>query len=418
MTEECPGKQSDLKTLVELSSLIGSSLDIQTVLDNAMTSAQMYMNAEASAIFELDRPREELFFRIALGDAAEKAKEIRLKIGEGIAGWVARTGQPLIVPDVLNDPRFWPFVDARTGFETRSILCVPMVYKGECTGVLEVLNKKDGRDFDENDLKMLTVIANLVAIAIENAKLYSGQNEKLCMATEELKKAQKKLIRAERMAALGKLSQGVAHEVRNPVTVIGGFALRLQAQLADGDPIRDTVEIILSQAERLERMVTDIETFSRLRQPVPQPLQIHSVIEASLREVSDLMESRSIRVIEGLSAEVETVEADEELLVLALSKVLLNAIEAMPTGGTLELNLSSHPDRLVLSIKDTGVGIQPENLTNVFDPFFTSKTRGSGLGLATVHRIISDHSGEIEIDSTPEKGTEVRIRLPYQFTSA
>ncbi len=98
---------------------------------------------------------------------------------------------------------------------------------------------------------------------------------------------------------------------------------------------------------------------------------------------------------------------------MALGKVFLNAAEAMGSGGTLELNLSTHPGNLIISIRDSGVGIQPENLNNIFDPFYTSKTSGSGLGLATVHRIISDHSGEIEIDSRPGMGTEVRIRLPY-----
>jgi len=410
---EYPAKQSDLKTLVELSALINSSLDIQTVLDNAMTCAQVSMNAEASAIFELDRPRGELFFRIALGDAAEKTKEVRLRLGEGIAGWVAKTGQPLIVPDAAKDSRFLPSADGRTGFETRSIICVPMLYKGQLTGALEVLNKKDGQAFDGNDLDVLTVIANQVAIAIENAKLYSRLNEKFSLAEEELKIAQEKLIRSERLAALWKLSQGVAHEVRNPVTVIGGFARRLQAQFADNDPIREAMEIILKETERLERMVIDIETFSRLSQPVPKPLQVAAVIDACLGEFSDRLKSQGIRVIKRFSEEMPTIEADKVLLQLALREVVLNAIEAMPAGGSLELNLNSQPDRLIIRIKDSGVGIRPEDLPSVFDPFFTSKTSGSGLGLATVHRIVSDHSGEVEIDSKPDEGTEVRIILPY-----
>jgi signal transduction histidine kinase len=413
MTEGIPRRQKDLKTLVELAAMISSSLDIQTVLDNAMTSVQMSMNAEASAIFELDRAKGELFFRTALGDAAEKAKEVRLKIGEGIAGWVAQTGQPLIVENALDDPRFWPVVDVKTGFVTRSILCVPMIYKGQLVGALEVLNKKDGRVFDGNDMEMLTIIANQVTIAIQNAKLYSTLNEKFCIATEDLKITQEKLIRTERLAALGKLSQGVAHEVRNPVMVIGGFARRLQAQFPDGDPMRDTVEIILAQTERLERMVTDIEAFSRLRRPVLRLLSISRVIEESLRKLSDRLESQAIRVIERFSKETPDIAADEELLGLALGNVLLNAIEAMPAGGILELGLSTYANGLLISVKDSGVGIQHENLPSVFDPFFTSKTTGSGLGLATVHRIISDHSGEIEIDSIPTQGTEVRIRLPY-----
>ncbi|MHC1724425.1 MAG: PAS domain-containing sensor histidine kinase [Syntrophobacteraceae bacterium] len=261
---------------------------------------------------------------------------------------------------------------------------------------------------------MLIVIANQVAIAIENAKLYSRLNEKFTLATEELKIAQEKLIRSERLAALGKLSQGVAHEVRNPVTVIGGFARRLRTQFADNGPIRDTVEIILKQTERLEQMVVDIEAYCKLRHPVPQPIHIVSAAEASLRSFSDRLESQGIRLSMDFPGQTPPIEADGELLRLALGKVLLNAIEAMPNGGTLELNLVPYPDCLVLAVKDSGVGIQPEDLPNVFDPFFTSKTSGSGLGLATVHRIISEHSGEIEIDSIPGEGTEVRIRLPYR----
>jgi signal transduction histidine kinase len=415
MADEPPRKQTELKTLVELSTLINSSLGIQAVLDNAMACVEMFMNAEASAIFELDANRGELFFRIARGDAAQKVKEVRLKMGEGIAGWVAHTGKPLIISDAHKDARFFPLVDDKTGFETRSILCVPMMYKGRLAGVLEVLNKKDGGHFDENDLEVLMVLGNQIAIAMENARLYTRLNEKFVLATEELKFAQEKLIQSERLAALGNLSQGVAHEVRNPVMIIGGFARRLQAQFADNSQIRHTTEIILTQTERLERMVVDIEAFSKLGQPVPKPLKIDEVLEAALRDISDSIQSREIEVIKSFPHEVPPMNGDAGLLKLASRNLLLNAVEAMPVGGILELSFSPQADGLVLSIRDSGVGIPPEDLPNIFDPFFTSKTQGSGLGLTTVHRIISDHSGEIKVSSAPGEGTEVTIRLPYRL---
>jgi two-component system sensor histidine kinase HydH len=402
----------DLKTLVELSTLIGSSLDIHTVLANAMTCAQLALNGEASAIFELDRLNGELFFRTAIGDSAEKAKAVRIKVGEGVAGWVAQTGKPLVVQDTAKDPRFEHSVDARTGFETRSILCVPMMHQGELSGVVEVLNKKDGRVFDQYDQEMLTVIANQVAIAIDNSKLYSRLNQKFTLTAEELKITQRKLIQSEKLAALGKLSQGVAHEVRNPVMVIGGFARRLKTRFAENDPVRKTLDIILAQTERLERMVSEFETFSKLRQPELRQLDIPPVVDAALGVCSKSMESLGIRVVRRFASELPVVKADAELLELALSKVVLNAVEAMPEGGILDFTLASQPDYLVISIKDSGIGIQPEMLASVFDPFSTSKTTGSGLGLTTVHRIISDHNGEVEISSVVSKGTEVRILLP------
>lgn len=405
-------KICDLKTLLDLSTLIGSSLDIHTVLANAMNGTQQALNAEASAIFELDRHRGELYFRLALGDAAEKVREVRLKTGEGIAGWVAQTKEPLIINDAHKDPRFCASVDTATGFKTRSVLCVPMICKGELTGVLEVLNKKDDSGFNENDLELLSIIAGQVAIAIEHANLYSRLNENFTLAVQELKMTQDKLSQSERLAALGRLSQGVAHEVRNPVMVIGGFARRLKAQFAKNKEIRDKVDIILSETERLERMVIEVENLTKLPPPELKLLKVTDVVELSLGRHLNQLESHGIQAVRNFAPEIPAIEADKDLLEMALGNVMLNAIEAMPSGGTLGLSITSQPDHLVICITDTGVGIRPEHLPNVFDPFFTSKTSGAGLGLTTVYRIISDHRGEVEIESMPGEGTKVRILLP------
>lgn len=405
-------KQCDFKTLVELSTMINSSLDMEAVLNNAMECVQVSMNSEASAIFELDREQGDLFFRIALGSAADRARDMRVKLGEGVAGWVAKTGEPLIISDTRTDPRFLPFVDSRTGFETRSILCVPIVFKGELCGVLQVLNKQDERGFDSNDLEMLTILANQLAIALENARLYMRLNEKFALTEEELRTAQEKLIQSERLAALGRLSEGIAHEVRNPVMIIGGFVRRLQKQFGENDSIRETAEIVLKQTERLEQMVTDIGEFARMRQPHPKPLELPATVNAVIASLSGLIESRGIRVERKYSEAIAPLKADGELLELALRNILINALEAMPSGGTLTISICSQPGSLLLSIRDTGTGIRSEDLPNIFDPFFTSKTQGSGLGLTAVHRVIYDHSGDIVVDSAPGEGTEVRIRLP------
>jgi len=407
-------KSCDLKTLLDLSTLIGSSLDIHTVLANAMNVTQSALSAEASTVFELDRHIGELYFRLALGDAAEKVREVRLKTGEGFAGWVVRTKEPLIIDDAYKDPRFCNSVDIATGFKTRSVLCVPMICKGELTGVLEVLNKKDDSGFNENDLELLTIIAGGVAIAIEHAKLYSRLKDNFTLTVQELKMTQDKLSQSERVAALGRLSQGVAHEVRNPVMVIGGFARRLKAQFAENKAIRDMVDIILSETERLERIVIEVENLTKLPSPELKLLKVTEVVEESLSGLLNQLESHGIQVMREFSPQIPAIEADKDLLEMALEKVMLNAIEAMPSGGTLGLSIASQPDYLVICITDTGVGIRPEHLPNVFDPFFTSKTSGAGLGLTTVYRIISDHRGEVEIESTPGEVTKVRILLPHR----
>jgi signal transduction histidine kinase len=415
MDEKAVTTRSKLKNLAEVSSLINSSLEIQMVLANAMTCVQTFMDAEASAIFELDRDRGELFFRTALGDAAEKLKDVRIKLGEGIAGWVAQTGEPVIISDAHQDPRFYRIVDSRTGFKTRTILCVPMLSKGQIVGVLEVLNRRGDQDFTEDDLETLTILGNLIAIALENARLYTRLSERFVLTEEELKTTQAKLIRSERLAALGKLSAGVAHEVRNPVMVIGGFARRLHKQYADVEQVRKSTEVIISETERLERMVVDIENLCKLRQPLVLPVSVGSMVEHLIQDLADSCQAQGVEIKVNSRTRMKEIQADEELLRIALKNIANNAIEAMPNGGLLELDLDDGSDGLVITIKDRGVGIAPDDLPNVFDPFFTSKTRGSGLGLTAAHRIVSDHGGEIVINSTPGQGTEVRILLPCHW---
>ncbi|MEM5790167.1 MAG: ATP-binding protein, partial [Syntrophobacteraceae bacterium] len=146
--------------------------------------------------------------------------------------------------------------------------------------------------------------------------------------------------------------------------------------------------------------------------PHPKPLELPATVNAVIASLSGLIESRGIRVERKYSEAIAPLKADGELLELALRNILINALEAMPSGGTLTISICSQPGGLLLSIKDTGTGIRSEDLPNIFDPFFTSKTQGSGLGLTAVHRVIYDHSGDIVVDSAPGEGTEVRIRLP------
>jgi putative nucleotidyltransferase with HDIG domain len=180
-----PGRKIE-KKIFALAGLINSSLDTQTVLDNALHCAEEFMEAEASSIFLIDEVRGDLYFHVARGERADQVKELRLKIGEGVAGWVAQTEHPLIVPDVSQDPRFSPRVDALSGFHTRSILCVPLTSKGRLVGVVQVLNKKIAAGFDRQDQEMLAMLADHIGIALENAWNYQKIEEVLEQVVQTL----------------------------------------------------------------------------------------------------------------------------------------------------------------------------------------------------------------------------------------
>jgi two-component system sensor histidine kinase HydH len=404
--------RQDLRKLVQLSSLINSSLNTAEALNNALMSVEQRLNAEVSSIYGVDKIKGELFFLLVRGAGAEKLKSLRLKIGEGIAGWVAQTEKPLICADVCRDARFAGQFDTFSGFHTRSILCVPLKSQDRLMGVLEVLNKKDGQGFDDDDLEILIMLGNMIGPALENAELYSRLKEKLSLTKEELKVVEKKLLQTERLAALGKLSQGVAHEVRNPVMIIGGFARRLQKRLPTEDRAQEMIAPILHQARRLERMVAEIEAFTGLLEPDLKPRDLAKVVDQVLAASAAALQQLNITLQCRVHPDLPQIPLDENLMGQALSHLIDNAAEAMPQGGQLTLTVTPEPQGVRLTLRDTGTGIGPEDMPYLFDPFFSSKPDGTGMGLTKVHQVISDHRGEIQINSELGQGTEVNIWLP------
>ncbi len=407
-----PSYRHEMSLLVKLSTLINSSLNIDEVLENALDCVEEFLRAEVSSIFEVDRAAGELFFRLARGARAGQIKGLRLQIGAGIAGWVAQTEKPLICNDPGHDPRFYQVFDARSGFQTRSILCVPLKARDQLMGVLELLNKRDGGEFTDSDLELLTILGNQIGIALENARLYQRLNDKLTVTQEELKIAEKKLIRAERLAALGKIAQGVAHEVRNPVLIIGGFTHRLQKLAPEQDKVQEICGLILAELDKLSRMVKEIEQFARLPEPRRQPLALGAFVAQILEEYAPTVASEGIRLESQIDPDLPPVLVDAGLMRLALHQVLDNAREAMPGGGVVAVTVHATPTQVELTIKDSGVGIDAADQPYIFDPFFSTKPQGTGMGLTTVHRIISDHQGTVRLRTHPGAGTEVTLALP------
>jgi signal transduction histidine kinase len=404
--------RDNLRNLVQLSSLINSSLETPEVLNNALMSVEQSLNAEVSSIFEVDQVKGELFIRLARGPGSDKIKTLRLKIGEGIAGWVAQTEKPLICPDPYADARFSRHFDDKSGFRTRSILCVPLKSRDRLVGVVEVINKKEAQGFTAEDLEVLIMLGNMIGPALENAHLYSRLKDKLSLTREELKVVENKLLQTERLAALGKLSRGVAHEVRNPVMIIGGFTRRLQKRLPANDPAQEMIAPILHELCRLEQMVAEIEAFTVLLEPDIKPRDLARVIDQVLAANAGALAQRQIAVERRIPPDLPRIPLDEHLMGQALGHLIDNAMEAMPNGGRLVLEVTPEPKGVRLFLRDTGVGISPEDLPYIFDPLFSSKPDGTGMGLTKVYQVVSDHRGEIQIKSVPGQGAEVNIWLP------
>jgi len=415
MSNECDDNiyYRELSTILKFSTLINSSLKIESVLDNAMKCAEEFINAEASTIYERDdEKRNELFIRLARGEKKVPVKKIRLKVGEGIAGHVVQTGKPMVIHDVHKEKRFSEKFDNLTGFKTRSLICVPLILRGKTTGAIQVLNKKTEGRFNEQDLEILTSLSQQIAVAIENARLYQRLEEKFQMTARELKYAQEKLIRTERIAAMGNLVNGIAHEIRNPIMVIGGFTSRIKEKSKNRPEFIKYSDIILGETARLERLVKQVHKLAEVQLADLQPGNILSILDKTIQTFKSLAKEKNIEIVLNVENGFPLVNLDEPQMIAALSNIFENALESMSSGGCLSLIAELMENMIVITISDTGSGIAENELESVYDPFVTSKTIGAGLGLTMVHQIISNHNGEINISSIPVKGTNVQIKLP------
>ena len=406
--------RKELTAILRSASLINSSLDIEDVLDRAMKWAEEFMNAEASSVYQLDEKKQELFVRLARGEKKDPIRRITLKVGEGVAGHVVQTGKPMVIQDVSTEERFSDKFDKITGFTTRSILCVPLMLRNAPIGALQVINKKTGEPFNRADLELLYAIAQHVAIAMENANLYKRLEESNDMTTQELRITQQRLIRSERLAAMGNLVQGVAHEIRNPVTTIGGFSQRIKKEFGDNEKIGKYVDIIIEETNRLENLVRRIREFAEAQVCILTLEKPDTVLLEALKQAKDTAKEQGVKVVTEIPSELPKMRIDANQLLTALNNLLENALEAMPAGGTLTLKANLTSEHLLIVVEDTGCGIPKEKLAAVYDPFVTSKTKGAGLGLTLVHQVAMNHHGEIQLSSEVNRGTVVTLRLPLE----
>ena len=406
--------RKELTAILRSASLINSSLDIEDVLDRAMKWAEEFMNAEASSVYQLDEKKQELFVRLARGEKKDPIRRITLKVGEGVAGHVVQTGKPMVIQDVSTEERFSDKFDKITGFTTRSILCVPLMLRNAPIGALQVINKKTGEPFNRADLELLYAIAQHVAIAMENANLYKRLEESNDMTTQELRITQQRLIRSERLAAMGNLVQGVAHEIRNPVTTIGGFSQRIKKEFGDNEKIGKYVDIIIEETNRLENLVRRIREFAEAQVCILTLEKPDTVLLEALKQAKDTAKGQGVKVVTEIPSELPKMRIDANQLLTALNNLLENALEAMPAGGTLTLKANLTSEHLLIVVEDTGCGIPKEKLAAVYDPFVTSKTKGAGLGLTLVHQVAMNHHGEIQLSSEVNRGTVVTLRLPLE----
>jgi signal transduction histidine kinase len=310
----------------------------------------------------------------------------------------------------------------------KSFLGVPIVSRGKVFGNLYLTEKRGAEEFSEADKSVAMTLAVQAAIAIENAGLHEG----LHRSYQELKRSQALLLRQEKLASLGRLAAGLAHELNNPLNSIAGFvealsrrceAERLRA-IREFEDFPRFLRIVQTEVDRAAAIVRRLLDFARQREPSLEIVELGRLISKSVAFVDRQAAVTNQRiVVEPLRMSVR-VRADAQMLQQLLLNVLTNALDAMENGGEVRIAVGitraphgslGQAEMATLSIADNGCGITPENLSKIFDPFFTTKEvgKGTGLGLPICLSIVEQHEGTIEVKSEGVgKGTTVVVTLP------
>ncbi len=421
-----------LTILSDVAEKITAVLDPDMLLDKATRLVQDSFGYHHVAVFTLAPAENALVMRARAGQFDRLFPlNHRLEIGQGMVGWVVQNNQTLLASDVTQELHF--FNKYPELIPTRSELTVPIRVGEQVIGVLDV-QSADLMAFDDSDVMVMETLADQLAVAIENARLhkaaqrelneriqaqlaleaYSGRLEEMVEArTQELRDAQEQLVRQEKLAALGQLSGSLAHELRNPLGAISSAAYLLNMFLTDAEPeVKEALEILTQEVRASERVINGLLGFARTKRPSRRMMDINELL-------SDLIVHTTLPPDIVLDSRLDTavppMSADPDQLAQVFGNLIQNAIQAMNRGGTL--TISSHLNEageVAVQIQDSGMGIPVENLGKLFEPLFTTKTKGIGLGLPLVKNLVEGHEGRIEVASKEGRGATFTVCLPFQ----
>jgi len=285
---------------------------------------------------------------------------------------------------------------------------IPLMWKEHLIGMINLSHKFTRDIYSREDIELLSTLANQTAIAIENARLY-----------EDLKRSKSYIRRADRLASLGTLTAGLAHEIRNPLVAIKTFTHLLPERI-DDEEFRDKfLQIASGEVDRISSLVTELLDFARPSDPKLEMENINIILDGMILLVSTEANKKQINVTKSYDSNLPFVQIDREQMKQVFLNILLNAIEATPEKGKITVRTRSFlkPDgepHVQIEFTDTGSGIPPDQLEEIFNPFFSTKTTGSGLGLSISNQIVRDHRGYIDVESQSGKGSSFFINLPVK----
>jgi signal transduction histidine kinase len=452
-TDQLASSVRELQALGEVSQAVNSTVDLETVLTTIVAKATQLSSTEAGAIFDFDDTHQEFALRATCGLDDTVTAELRgrrLHIGEGAISDAVERRMPIQIPDIQDDPSATIDIIIRAGF--RALLIVPLLSTDRIVGALVVRRKRPG-EFPKSTIELLQTFAAQSVLAIQNARLFESvesRTRELAKSLEDLRTAQDRLIQTEKLASLGQLTAGIAHEIKNPLNFVNNFSgvsvelidellqalkapqldNKARAEITElANTLRGNLDKVVLHGKRADSIVKNMLLHSREGSGEHRPVDINAVVAeaVNLAYHGARAEKQGFNII--LQHSLDPGAGQVDCFPQEITRVLLNLIsngfyaaskrKGQTEDGGYEPTLSAATrnlgDRVEIRIRDNGTGIPPEVKEKMFNPFFTTKPagEGTGLGLSISHDIIvKQHAGSIEVDSQLGEFTEFRIVLP------
>ena len=418
-----------LELLLKVSNIFAQSIDIEKLLDEFLDQIFSLLNRiDRGVILLADKKSgtlNEVVSKRRIGDTLDSSSEINYS--RTIVKRTIQEREPVKMSNTSNVSQK-ELSDSIQLMNVMSAMCVPIIYKGEAQGAIYVDSIGLPYGFRDDDLRLLTGLSNTAAIALQNARLYEelkGElierkraEEELRNTCQELKETRDMLVQSEKLAAIGRLTAGVAHEILNPVHIISMRLQLLDMKEGLSDKVRHDLDICENQLHRIIGIIEDLRQFSRSSEKHVTINDLNSIIEHVLALQAPQFKEEGIKPEVHYASDLPSIPFDKDRILQVIFNIISNATEAMAGQETKVLQITTtkaaSAEFVQVVISDTGTGINQDTMSKIFDPFFSTKDRGqgTGLGLYICYSIIKDHGGRIWAENNEWGGASLYIELP------
>jgi signal transduction histidine kinase len=429
LRQEAEARAQNLSLIHAVVEQVIGQTDVRQVAQNAAELIARNFNYDLAAVALVRGPKKELQVAGIGGKAAGQVQNGMTSLESfrknGLARRVAATGKSELVNTLRKGSMYLSIPDWVPGSE----MCVALKEGDQSFGVIEVGSGRQNA-FTKNDLLVLESLGGILASVISNV----GQYQKLQMTVKQLRStqdelqehinaqrmAERRLVQAAKLAAVGEMAAGIAHEMNNPLTTVLGFTELAMEEVPPDSPLHTDLGLVLREAHRATDVVRRLLDFARQSESVRLRSDINQIIQEVLALINHLLHTSGVQLTTDLPTGLPAVSVDLNQVKQVILNLIHNALHAMPNGGDLRITTSrrsrDHQDWVTVSISDTGIGISPENLERIFEPFFTTRAKegGTGLGLSISYGIVAEHGGFIEAESQVGKGSIFSIWIPVE----